>query len=173
LLERSSFCLLFLTVFFVDVRRQSGTVLSFLSSGLVILLDTGILELISQLLLADGLRIVNEEVRVVVRRADVSDTLVSLLDKFFEEQVVSSTDVVVLVRLDAFLSVLFIDLVNRLHCVKDIGINRYGVNSDLDPLEVGFAGHDVEPGVLPNLLDGVSLLRVCVQDALEKILGFV
>ena len=80
---------------------------------------------------------------------------------------------IVFIRLDAHPCIVLIDTVICLHLVNNLIINWNGVNANLDPLEVGFAWDQIEPRMLANLLNSVPFFRVCVQNAVEQILGLI
>ena len=80
---------------------------------------------------------------------------------------------VVLVRLNTLSCVVLFDVVIDLHLVKYASIDWYRVNAHLDALKVTLAFCQFEPGMLTNLFDSVSLLRIRVQNAVEEVLGFV
>lgn len=80
---------------------------------------------------------------------------------------------VVFVGLDALSRVVLVDGKLALHPVENVAIDGYWVNANLDAFEVALALGQFEPGMLANLLDGVPLLRIRVQNAVEEVLGFV
>ena len=133
----------------------------------------GFLLFILQSLQPDSLRSVNEELRVVVRRSDIGYALFPFFYQVLQEKVVTGTDVVVLVSLNALPSVIFIDTVLSLHAVQNLGVDWHRVYADLDALEIGFTGYQVEPWVLSDLIYCVSFLRVSVQNAVKEVLCFI
>ena len=74
---------------------------------------------------------------------------------------------IVFIGLDAFTSVMLVDPVLDLHGVEDGVIDWHWVDANLDSFELAFTSYYFEPRVLPDLVDGVPLLGVCVEDAVE------
>ena len=74
---------------------------------------------------------------------------------------------IVFVGLDAFTSVMLVDPVLDLHGVEDGVIDRHWVDANLDSFELAFTSYYFEPRVLPDLVDGVPLVGVCVENAVE------
>ena len=67
------------------------------------------------------------------------------------------------ISLNTFTSIAFLEAKFRVHAVKNVLIDWNGVNTYLDSFEIGLAGYNIEPWMLPNLIDGVPLLWVGVQ----------
>lgn len=78
---------------------------------------------------------------------------------------------VVLIGLDAFPRILLVDSVLILHRVENGAIDRHRVHADLDALKVALTWYHFEPRVLSDLVDGVPLFGVRVEDAVKEVLG--
>ena len=66
------------------------------------------------------------------------------------------------VGLNAFAGIAFLEAEFRVHAVENVLIDWNRVNADLDPFEISLAGYNIEPRMLPNLIDSVPLLRIRV-----------
>ena len=78
-----------------------------------------------------------------------------------------------LVGLDALACVPLLDAELLVHTVQDALVDGDRIDSDLNTFEVGLARHQLEPGMLPNLVDCVPLFRVGVEDTFEEVLRLV
>lgn len=99
---------------------------------------------------------------IIIRRSNISNCFLSLLDEVFKQQVVTGTDVVMLVGLDTLSSVVLVDIVVSLHAIQDRAIDWNRVDTNFYTLEIGVTGKDIEPRVLADLVYCVSFLRVSV-----------
>lgn len=115
----------------------------------------------------------DKQLGIVVWLTNISDAFFALLDDLFEKKVITGRNVIVFIGLDAFTSVMLVDSILYLHGVKNCIIDRHWVDANLDSFELAFTFYYFEPRVLPDLVDGVPLLGVCVEDAVEEVLGVV
>ena len=115
----------------------------------------------------------DKQLGIVVWLTNISDAFFALLDDLFEKKVITGRNVIVFIGLDAFTSVMLVDSILYLHGIKNCIIDRHWVDANLDSFEFAFTFYYFEPRVLPDLVDGVPLLGVCVEDAVEEVLGVV
>ena len=67
------------------------------------------------------------------------------------------------IGLNAFAGIAFLEAEFRVHADENVLIDWYRINADLDSFEIGLAWYNIEPRMLPDLIDSVPLLRICVQ----------
>jgi hypothetical protein len=77
--------------------------------------------------------------RIVVGGPHVGNTCLSFLDEVLEKQVVTGTDVIVLVGLNALSRVVLVNAVVYLHPVEDGAIDWDWIDANFDTLEVSLA----------------------------------
>ena len=114
-----------------------------------------------------------KQLRIVLGASHVCVGFDAFLDLVLEEKVVAGTYMVVLVRLETLSRVSFFDLKLGVQSVYDFFVDRDRVYSYYDSFVIRLTGHQIEPRMLSDLIDCVSFLGVCVQNAMKEVLGLI
>lgn len=78
-----------------------------------------------------------------------------------------------LVGLDALASVALLEAELLVHPIENALVDGHRVNANLNTFEIRLARHEIEPRMLPDLINGVPLLRVRVQYPSQQIIGLI
>lgn len=79
-----------------------------------------------------------EQIWIVFRASYICNALSTFFEKIFQKKIVGCAHMIMLVRLNALLGILFIDLIIIMHPFNYILVNWYWIKSDFDSFEVEF-----------------------------------
>jgi len=123
-------------------------------------LHTGIFKFITHFFTLAGLSSRNKLFWIVIKTANIGWTLISLFNQFLEKQVVSCSYLIVFISLNALFRITFLKTKFFIHSVKNSCINWNRIDTNLYSFEISLTRHNFEPGMIPDLTDSQSFLRI-------------